>query len=150
MMTNFANLAATSHAVGFPYYDIQDYSFTLPGRTLPFATGGTYSHYNQTFTITKNRPNKALTSQILTNIRMNLSPVDTAGVYRKADLGISGNVIVGSSGGFPIFYAYQANIWSDATNINILLDAGNPSAVNNVTVPNLTITGRVYFYLSPF
>lgn len=148
-MVNFDNLAATSKAAGFEYYDIQDINFTVPGQTLAKFTGTT-QNYTGTQTLPKNRLGKALTSQILTNAVVHLDPIHTAGNYYPVAGALTDNVTLGSSGGFPIFYYYTLNLSADANNVIVDLNIANPSAVNAVTVPDITVTGRMFMYLAPF
>lgn len=150
-MPNFSKLAATSAASGFQYYDIPpDFSFATPGQFLPFATGGTFSHYENSFAIPKNVPASAPSNIILTNILLNVDLDDTPGVYRLGNSGVGGGANPGSSGGFPIFYEYNVWVGSDANDIIITISVGNPSAVNSVTTPTITVSGKLYFYLAPF
>lgn len=149
-MTNFSKIAATSQAAGFPYYDIQDFGFVIPGQTVPFVSGGTYHHYTQTDSLPRDRLNKANGLQIMTNVIMNIDPIDSPNQFHLARYGRSGFQVIGSSGGFPILYNFNINIFSDTNNLYFETDVGNSSAVNNVNAPTLTLTGKVFFYLAPF
>lgn len=156
-MTKFSELAAASHGAGFQYYDVQDFSFTKPGVFLPTSgSGGTFYHHNtSTFTLDKNRFNEDITNQVMTSILMSINvdglDLDTGSdKFHLISGAMSDSVVVGSSGGFPIFYGYNISVSSDANNLIFTIDVGNPSGVNNVTSDAITIAGKVFFYLAPF
>lgn len=153
-MVKFQNLSATSQGAGFQYYDVQDFRFTKPGLFIAKNTG-TYNNNSSTFSIPKNRPATGLTPNVMVSIMMDVVPDGTdsvggSGNYHTMNGTYSDTVVVGSSGGFPVFYRYHIYVSSDENNIIFTINVGNPSGVNDVTSNDITISGRVFFYLAPF
>lgn len=146
---NLAGLQFHSSMAGFLTYGTAQFSHTTPGQTLGFFSG-TLNYYQDTIFIAKNVPPKAPTQLVLNNVLMNANNTDPAGTYRMINGGFSQNYTIGSSGGFPIFYQMKLYTYEDNVNVNIRITISNPSAVNNVTVPNITFTGYVPLYLAQF
>jgi hypothetical protein len=148
-MTNFSKIAATSQAAGFQYFDTQSFSFNVPSVFLAKFVGSLH-HQTTTYQKAFSPKVQGALGKVLANIQGNLTNVDAAGVYRNFNNGDSGNKTIGSSGGFPIFYAWNINISFDGVNITFTVDMSNPSAVNDVTTEAFTMSGKVFFYVAPF
>jgi hypothetical protein len=148
-MVKFPNLAASSAASGFQYYKTKEFSYVVPGQFLPLFSGS-ISHYTNIHSEARLAP-VAASNIVLAATLVNVSADMSAGTYKNANSGIySGAIITGSSGGFPIFYGYSLTSSTDGDSIDITFDVSNGSAVNNVTPPNITISGKLFFYLAPF
>lgn len=148
-MLDFTKLAASSAAEGLQYYDTQPFGVTLPSQALALFSG-TLHQYSATASVPKNRLGLALTSSILSSVLVNFDNDQAAGQFLNLEGQYQKNFIVGSSGGFPVFYTVTTYVYHDATNLNIVTTVANPSAVNNVTPPTINVTGKVFLYLAPF
>lgn len=149
-MIDYSKLTAVSAASGFQNYDNNvPFSFSTAGQTVPIVSGGVFHHYSNSSSISRNLLGVSPTQNIMTNILYNVDVSDVGGSYR-AGPSVNGSQTLGSSGGFPISYSYNVTAQNDANNLTFTIDIGNPSAVNAVTVPTITVSGLVFFYLAPF
>lgn len=146
---DFSKMTAVSAASGFEYYATQTFAFTTPPQTIPIVSGGVYHDYGNSASISRNLSGIAPTQKIMTNIQYNVDANDAPGSFRTGP-SVTGQNIIGSSGGFPIFYQYNVTAQNDAANLTFTIRVGNPSAVNAVTPPAIVVSGKVFFYLAPF
>ncbi len=146
MALDFSKVQTTSTANGFINFVTQPFSQTIPGQTLAFFSGTLHS-YSATISIPLTGKT---TNQVLESVLINTTNTLSAGQYYNLSTEYSNNFIIGSSGGFPIFYVMNINVTNDTNNCYVVVFISNPSAVNNVTVPTITVSGKAFLYESPF